>query len=132
MGWFGRRPRFRFPSDMPRRLEVLGRHTLDPRTGGADASEVWSYCLAPFMADSRAAPEEFLAALGVLSESDDSGFEVLGATALVWESFGGDALEIPAALPIIDAGIDAKLSRGLPTARLTGYEAQRLNDRRRG
>ncbi len=85
MRWFTRKPASRFPSDMIRRLELLGRFSLDSQSAGVDSGEVWSSCIAPFL---------------------------------------------PAALPFIDGGIDFKLSRGLPTASLTGYEMQRLVQRR--
>jgi hypothetical protein len=43
--------------------------------------------------------------------------------------YGGDCLRIPAALPLIDAGIDFKFARGLSGFHLTGYERQRLGQR---
>ncbi|MFD0580717.1 hypothetical protein [Dactylosporangium darangshiense] len=39
------------------------------------------------------------------------------------------ALDMPAAWPLIDAGISFKSARGLPMESLSGYELQRLGRR---
>ncbi len=51
---------------------------------------------------------------------------MLGAARLVWEMYSEDCLAIAAAVSLVDAGIEFKLSRGLPPAMLTGYEMQRF------
>jgi hypothetical protein len=61
---------------------------------------------------------------------DQGGFATFGAASLTWELFGDKALRLPAALPLIDAGIQFKLARGLPPAMtLTGHELQRFSQR---
>ncbi|BCJ76142.1 hypothetical protein CS0771_56860 [Catellatospora sp. IY07-71] len=130
MRWFTRKPASRFPSDMIRRLELLGRFSLDSQSAGIDSGDVWSTCVAPFMQELSAEPTAFLTDLRALIRDDQGGWATLGAAHLVWEVRGGDAVHLPAALPFLDGGIDFKLSRGLPTASLTGYEMQRLVQRR--
>src|SRR5205823_7955744 len=119
----------RFPPDMLRRLELFGRYELDPQTSGIDAGEVWPTCMAPFVDDASADRDGFLTDLHTLVAGDHGGFATFGAARLVWELHSGAALTIPAAWPLIDAGIEFKRARGLPTASLTGYEMQRLTQR---
>ncbi|GAA4256182.1 hypothetical protein GCM10022255_068020 [Dactylosporangium darangshiense] len=57
------------------------------------------------------------------------GFATYGATRLVWEMYSDRALDMPAAWPLIDAGISFKSARGLPMESLSGYELQRLGRR---
>jgi len=114
---------------MPNRLELLGRHGLDPFTSGIDSGEIWPDSIAPFLQDAHADPDGFLSDLHALVAADHGGFATFGASRLVWELYGGEALDNPAAWPLIDAGINFKRARGLPTANLTGYEMQRLTQR---
>ena len=114
---------------MLRWLEIFGRHSLDPQHSGIDGSDLWSR-LAPLHEYSSRDREGFLAELAAVVAGDQGGFATFGAARVVWEMFGGEALNIPAALPLIDAGIAFKRSRGLPDLMLTGYESQRLAQRR--
>jgi hypothetical protein len=116
----------RFPADMLQRLELLGRFELDPRTSGIDSGEIWPTCVAPFWEDANADRDGFLTDLHALVATEHGGFETFGAARLVWELLGGEALRTPAALPLIDGGIEFKRARGLPNASLTDYEMQRL------
>jgi hypothetical protein len=129
MSWFSR-PTTRFPADMPQRLERFGRFSLDPRSSGIDAGTIWSQCVGPFAAGAKADPDGFLAGLQAAVADRRGGFATFGAARLVWEMYGADALTTPATWPLIDAGIDFIAERGLPTASLTGYEMQRLTQRR--
>ncbi|GAA3934113.1 hypothetical protein [Actinoplanes auranticolor] len=119
-----RRSRSRFPADMPRWLETFGRYTFDLHSG-IDDGEMWSR-IATFHEMARSDRDGFLTDLRAVVADDRGGFATFGAARVVWELFGGDALHLPAALPIIDAGIAFKRARGLPTGALTGYEMQRL------
>ena len=126
-----------FPDDMRQRLELLGRFTLDPMGSGIK-SDIYTTCVVPFVEyikAGRAEQEAFLRDLHALVATDGGGFATYGAAGLMWELFGEKALEMPAALPLIDAGIEFKLARGLPPAAiLTGYEKRRFlqwPDRRR-
>lgn len=123
-------PQARFPGDMLHRLEQLGRHALDPMGRGASV-DVNSFCVIPFAGYIQAdetEQERFLRDLYAVVASDRGGFATYGAARLAWELFGGKVLRLPAALPLIDAGIRFKLARGLPPAlTLTGYELQRFS-----
>jgi hypothetical protein len=130
MGLFSRRRRSRFPADMPRRLESFGRYEFDPRNSGIDGGRAARECLVPFARDAQADPDGFLAELREVVGSVRGGFVTFGAARLVWEMYGGRALEMPAALPLIDAGLDFKIARGLSDLRFTGYEHERLERRR--
>jgi hypothetical protein len=130
MTWFGRKRRNRFPDDMTRRLELLGRFQLDYQNSGIDSGDIWSECVAPFYEDSQADRDGFLIDLLAVIADDQGGFATFGASRLTWELYGSACLTIPAALPLIDAGIEFKRASGLPTAMLTGYEMQRLSQRR--
>jgi hypothetical protein len=114
---------------MLQRLELLGRFGLDPFTSGIDSGEIWSDCVAQFYEDAVADRDGFLADLHALVATDRGGFATFGAARLVWEFHGGEALRISAAWPFIDAGIEFKRARGLPTMSFTGYEMQRLRER---
>lgn len=129
MGLFRRAPRSRFPADMLQWLEIFGRNKLDPHSG-IDGADLWSRVasLHEYASDDR---DGFLSGLQAVVAGDRGGLATLGAAHLVWELYSGQALDIPAALPLIDAGIEFKLSRGLPTAALTGYEMRRLHQIRR-
>jgi hypothetical protein len=129
MRWFKERERSPFPADMLRRLDRFGRQQYDPLTSGVDATDIWQTCAAPFYPFATADRDGFLTALQAVVAGDRSGFATYGAARLVWEFFSGDALTVPAAWPLIDAGITFKRDRGMPMDRLTGYEQQRLADR---
>jgi hypothetical protein len=103
---------------------------LDPQNSGIDGGVVVTTCIAPFYEDSQADREGFLTDLLAAIAHDQGGFATFGAARLVWELYGGDCLRIPAALPLVDAGIEFKRLRGLPTAMLTGYEMERLHQLR--
>ena len=115
---------------MLERLEFLGRVRLDSMSHGMDSSHLWEYSLSPFTEDLRANRDEFLADLLALVANDQGGFATFGAAHIAWEMYGGDCLNIPAALPLIDAGIDFKLARGLsPSVHFSGGEKDRLAQR---
>lgn len=125
MGLFRRTPRSPFPADMLQWLEVFGRYSLDVQHSGIDGQDMWSR-LGPLYEHATGDPEGFFVALHAVVARDEGGFATYGAARVAWELLGSDCLRIPAALPLIDAGIDFKMSRGLPTAMLTGYEMDRL------
>jgi hypothetical protein len=129
MGLFKRAPRPRLPVDMPRWLERFGRYSLDAQHSGIDGDDMWDR-LGPLHEYATSDQAGFLADLQAVIEGDRGGFATFGAARLVWEMFGGDCLRIPAALPLIDAGIEFKHSRGLPSMMLTGYEMQRVAELR--
>jgi len=124
MAIFGR-ARSRFPADMLRWLETFGRYTLDVHSG-VDDGQMWTR-IASYHEMARTDPDGFLTDLQAVVAGDRGGLATFGASRVVWELFGGEALRIPAALPLIDAGIAFKRSCGLPTAALTGYEMQRVH-----
>lgn len=125
MAMFRRTPRSPFPVDMLRWLEIFGRYSFDRQRSGIDGSDMWSR-LGPLHEYATNDREGFLTGLRAVVAEDRGGFATFGAACVVWELCGGDALRIPTALPLIDAGIEFKRSRGLPTMMLTGYEMQRL------
>jgi hypothetical protein len=119
-----------FPSDMRQRLELFGRYQLDPMRSGI-RGDVFTTCVVPYVdyikAD-EAEQEAFLRDLRTVVAADRGGFATYGAASLAWELFGDKVLRLPAALPLIDAGIEFKLARGLPPAQiLTGYELRRFS-----
>ena len=116
---------------MPQWLELLGRYEFDPMTSGLDGGEIATRCVVPFLEDAQADPDGFLADLRALVAADRGGFATFGAARLVWELFSRKALRLPAAWPLIDAGIEFKRARGLPALSLTGFEQQRMVDRDR-
>ena len=127
VAWFSRRGGPRFPSDALARLELYGRFEMDPQGCGVEASHVWEHCMRPFVLDSGSSDRDaILVALHAVVAGDRSGFATYGASCLAWELCTGDILEIPAALPLIDAGIAFKLDRGLSHVHLKGYEMERL------
>jgi hypothetical protein len=130
MRWSTKKQRSRFPADMLQRLELFGRVEFDSRTCGIDTTNIYNRCVVPFHEDSQADPDGFLTDLRALIAGDDGGFATFGAARLVWEFYGDRSLHTPAALPLVDAGIDFKLARNLPGALLTGYEHARLSERR--
>ncbi len=130
MAWFTRARRSRFPADMMRRMERFGRYSFDPLNNGVDDARIWDDCVIPFLEDSKSDRNAFLGDLWALVAGDRSGFATWGAARLVWELFGGDCIRIPAALPLIDAGIEFKVARGLAMFHLTGYEQDRVRQLR--
>jgi hypothetical protein len=111
------------------RLEQFGRYQFDPQGSGV-TTDVFTSCVIPFLdylqAD-EAEQEGFLRDLFAVVAGDQGGFATYGAASLTWELFGDRALRLPAALPLIDAGIQFKLARGLPPVLiLTGYELKRF------
>jgi hypothetical protein len=114
---------------MRQRLELFGRYQLDPMGSGI-TSDVFTTCVVPFVDyidAGEAEQEDFLRDLHDVAAADRGGFATYGAASLTWELFGDRALRLPAAWPLIDAGIEFKLARGLPPAAvLTGYELQRF------
>ncbi|MEV6851131.1 hypothetical protein [Actinoplanes sp. NPDC051411] len=129
MRLFRRGPRSRFPADMTAWLETFGRHRLDSSSIRVDSDTLWRP-LPVFLEDAKADPDGFLTDLAEFVAGDRSGFVTLGAAGLVWELFSGDALRIPAALPLIDAGIAMKRERNLPGLAFTGYEWERIHAQR--
>ncbi len=125
MRLFRRPPRSRLPADMVRWLETFGRFTLDAFHSGIDSDGMWNR-FGPLHEYATSDRDGFLAELHAIVAADQGGFVTLGAARLVWEMYSEDCLAIPAALSLVDAGIEFKLSRGLPPAMLTGYEMQRF------
>lgn len=125
MRFFRRPARSRFPADMMSWLDNFGRMRLDNQQSRVDSADVWPR-IAAFIEEAKSDRDGFLADLTAFVADDPGGFATLGAAGVVWEMFSGEALDIPAAHPLIDAGIAFKRARGLPTAALTGYEMQRL------
>lgn len=103
------------------RLETLGRFEFDVHTSGIDSTVAWEDCVSPFRAASVADPEGFLGALRALTEDDRGGFATYGAYRVSGELLGFENRS-PNALALLDSAIVVKRSRGLPSARLTGYE----------
>lgn len=130
MAWFGKRPRSTFPADTFKRLEMFGRFEFDPFNSGIDNPNIYNDCVIPYFAGAKADPDGFFAELAAVIAGDEGGFATFGAARLCWELFDSDVVRMPAALPFIDAGIDFKLARGLSTGHLTGYEHERLLQRR--
>lgn len=122
---FRRRPRSRFPADMAGWLETFGRHRLDQMTSRVGGAGLWER-LGPLYAEAKADPEGFLGDLAAFVAGDRGGFMTLGAAGVVWEIFGEEALRMPAALVLVDAGIAMKQARGLPDRAFTGYEMRRV------
>ena len=125
MGVFRRRPRPIFPPDMIRWLDRFGRYSLDPVHADSDQlkqEEMLPYCYDHATAD----PDRFLTELQAVVAHDEGGFATYGAARLVFEMFGGRMLKMPAALPLVDAGIDFQLARGETPAMLSGYELERF------
>ncbi|PPK65210.1 hypothetical protein V5P93_003647 [Actinokineospora auranticolor] len=124
MGWLGRKHKPRFPPDMVRRLEYLGRYEFDSPGSGLDAVDVQTRCVAPFHDGEAHDRDAFIADLRALVTEDGSEFATYGAGCLVVELFG-QRVDTPDALAVLDAAIEVKRVRGLPSAALKGYEWQR-------
>ncbi|GIF77863.1 hypothetical protein [Asanoa siamensis] len=124
---FRRDRRPRLPDDMPRWLERFGRHSFDVTRSGIDGGDMWDR-IGSLHGWATSDRDGFLTALRAVVAGDQGGFATFGAARLVWEMYGCECLRIPGALPLIDAGIEFKRSRGLPTAMMTGYEMQRVHE----
>lgn len=113
---------------MRQRLERLGRYELDPIGGGlGHAIEHYVVPLVDYCRAGEAEQESFLRDLAVVVAGDQGGFATYGAASLAWKLFGEKALRLPAALPLIDAGIQLEAGPGLPPViALTGYELRRF------
>jgi hypothetical protein len=110
---------------MVRWLELFGRYSFDVQHSGIDGDDMWRR-FGPLHEYATSDRDGFLAELHGVVAGDQGGFATFGAARLVWEMYSGDCLHIPAALSLIDAGIEFKLARGLPTFMLTGYEMERF------
>jgi hypothetical protein len=124
MGWFGRKRRSRFPADMAARLEMLGRFEFDAHGSGIDSGVVYPECIAPFRGQATEDRDRFVADLRAFVADDAGGFATYGASCLVVELAGTDVRTLDA-LALLDAAIEVKRLRGLPSAMLKGYEWQR-------
>lgn len=120
--WFHRS---RFPGDMLRRLDVLGRFEFDSRRSGiGDSSMIWDGCQAPFLDDLTNDRERFLADLRALVAGDTTGFVAYGASRLVTNLIGYE-YRSDDALALLDGAIAFKRARGLPRGRYNDYEWRR-------
>jgi hypothetical protein len=124
MRWFGRKSQSGFPADMARRLEMLGRFEFDVHGSGMDSGLVYPECIAPFRDQATEDRDGFIARLRAFIIGDEGGFVTYGASCLVVELAGMD-VRTPDALALLDAAIEVKRVRGLPSATLKGYEWQR-------
>ncbi|MFD4673617.1 hypothetical protein ACFWNN_28095 [Lentzea sp. NPDC058450] len=108
---------------MARRMEMLGRFELDSTSAGVDSGEIWPYCLEPFLDGVTNDTAAFLADLLAFVQDDEGGFATYGASTLApnllteekWQTHDD-------ALALLDAGIEFKRARNLPSAMLKGYE----------
>jgi hypothetical protein len=120
-----------FPADMLQRMDLFGRFELDRFDSGINSNEIWPHCVAPFYDFATADPDGFLMALRSVVHGHEGGFATYGAARLVWELLGQDGIRRATALPLIDAGIDFKIERGLPGLHFTPYEMRRIAERSR-
>ncbi|ROO61556.1 hypothetical protein EDC02_3496 [Micromonospora sp. Llam0] len=115
---------------MLRWLDRFGRFSLDPQGSGVDVDETVNR-LGALYGHATSDPDGFLGGLLALVQRDRGGFATYGAARLAWEMYSSEAFRMPAALPLIDAGIRFKLSRGLPpSVALTALEMTRLRQLR--
>jgi hypothetical protein len=105
----GPSPRLR--PDVAAWLDTFGRFELDPVSSGIDPMSVGAY-FGELSTYAAADPDAFLAELEAAVAGDDGGFAVFGAASLVWRTVH-DAPDRPAARPLLEAGLDFKLARGL-------------------
>jgi len=111
-------------------LERFGRYSLDSFSSGVDVSKFWEI-MGPMVRDFNANPDVYISELDAVIANDKGGFATFGAARLMFEVFGSECLSVPAALPLIDAGIEFKAARGQTQMyHMTGYEQQRIFDRR--
>ncbi|MFC0037159.1 hypothetical protein [Actinomadura rayongensis] len=123
MRWSRRKSASRARADLLRRLELLGRFEMDPPGSGIDSTEVIQTSIAPFTGyvdDPKALAEMLSGAV----EGERSGFATYGASCLIVELAGSD-FRTADSLAVLDAAIMFKRERGLPSARLKGYEWKR-------
>jgi len=109
-----------FPPEPLHRLATLGRFEMDTQSSGISI-DVWGECISPFRPAADADPEGFLADLRALVAADTGGFATYGAYRVSGELLGFE-YRSASALALLDDAIDFKRARGLPSARLTGYE----------
>jgi hypothetical protein len=121
---FGFRSKPRLPANPADRLTALGRFEMDVHSSGIDPTHIWEECISPFRQVADADPEGFLAALRTVVAQEAGGFATYGAYRLAGELLGFE-YRSENALAIMDDAIAFKRARGLPSARLTGYEWQR-------
>jgi hypothetical protein len=110
-------------------LETFGRHRLDPVNSRVGDARLWER-VGVLYEEAKIDRDGFLADLAQFVTDDRGGFRTLGAAGLAWEFYSEDALRIPGALVLIDAGIAVKTARGLPGAAFTGYEWERIQQLR--
>jgi hypothetical protein len=108
-------------------LELLGRFEMDPMGSDVDGGVIYPECVAPFYEAAQADPYGFVAQLHEVVAADLGGFATYGASRLVFELLGLD-FRSDESLALLDRAIAFKRERGLPSARLTGYEWQRWLD----
>lgn len=118
---FRRKRGLPLPPDPLHRLTTLGRFEFDVHSSGIDSTVAREDCISPFRPASVADPEGFLGALRELVADDPGGFATYGAYRVSGELLGFENRS-PNALALLDAAIAFKRARGLPSARLTGYE----------
>ncbi|MGI5239767.1 hypothetical protein [Dactylosporangium sp. CA-139066] len=109
-------------------LEKFGRYTLGPFDSRVDGMEVVTR-FDELRDYATADPDGFLAELQAVIAGDDGGFATYGAACLVWQMLDY-CLWRPAALPLLDAGLDFKLDRGLRPEMFSADERTRLAERR--
>jgi hypothetical protein len=100
---------------------------MDVQSSGISI-DVWAECISPFRPAADADPESFLAGLRALVAGDTSGFATYGAYRVSAELLGFDNRSADA-LALLDDAIEFKRARGLPSARLTGYEWARWREK---
>jgi hypothetical protein len=115
---------------MRKLLDEFGRYYFNMGTSGISLSRTWQNLMYPLLQDAQTNRDGFLTDLQTVIADDNGGFATYGASRLVWDMFGSSCWNIPAALELIDGGIDFKLARNLPPGRFTGYEWRRLSERR--
>ncbi|GHJ48940.1 hypothetical protein Cs7R123_62820 [Catellatospora sp. TT07R-123] len=133
MRFFRRAPRSRFRADMLQWLDAFGRYQLDPQRSNVPPESGmnpwdWFGWLWEMMKED---PDGFFTDLRTIVAEDRGGFATYGAACVARELLSGEGREPPAALALIDAGIEFKLARGLGSFSLTAYENRRLMETRR-
>ncbi|MEU6151486.1 hypothetical protein ABZ816_15960 [Actinosynnema sp. NPDC047251] len=106
-------------------MEMLGRFEFDVHGSGIDSIAIHPTCIAPFWGYVEEDPVGFMCDLRGFVADDEGGFATYGASCLVRELVRGELLTTPDALAILDAAIEVKRVRRLPSAMLKGYERTR-------
>jgi hypothetical protein len=106
-------------------LELYGRYQFDVLHSGLGGREIDDQ-IVPLYQYATSDPESFLSEQRAVVREDEGGFATFGAARLVWDMYAEDSLRDPRALPLIDAGIEFKRARDLPSWSLTPYEMERL------